>query len=181
LYSSDLRGHCRSLATSGGGPDDSDKPATEQQQPEEPESEVVGTASTAEIAVEQLQQESSEVDLELLKHDPSGELLNPDQRARSWEPFADLDSSEGLEVCRFGATGACMMFTCACCGIIFWVALLLLRCLVTRGCKRASSLHAWMGIIQRVPSHRSTTCQLARGQRFQATGLAINACSYHDG
>lgn len=180
MYSSDLRGQCRSLATSGGGPDDSDEPATEQQQPEQPGSEVVGTASNAEIPVEQSQQESSEVDLELLKHDPSGEPLNPDQRARSWEPFADLDFSEGLEVCRFGATGACMAFTCACCGTS-WVALPLLRCLVTLDANvQIPCMHAW-GVSSVCRVIEAPHASSARGQQFQAMGLAINASSCHDG
>lgn len=94
-----LLGQHRSLATTGRGSDTSDDDTPEhQQQPEALEAQLVGTANEA-ASEEQSAPESPGLDLEILRGDPTGEPLNPGLRAsRSWEPFAELDPSEGLEV-----------------------------------------------------------------------------------
>lgn len=92
-----LQGQCRSLATTSGGPEGSDSSDTEQQQPEEPGSEVIEAASEAD-AVDQPEYDISK-QLDLLMSDPTGQPLHPELRgARSWEPFVELDPDEGIEV-----------------------------------------------------------------------------------
>lgn len=92
-----LRGQCRSVATTSGGPEGSDSNDTEQQRPEEAESEVIEADSEAE-AVEQAEHDMLK-ELELLMSDPTGQPLHPELRgARSWEPFVELDPDEGVEV-----------------------------------------------------------------------------------